>query len=588
MIRVTRNENSSGKVNVFWQSRNNFYKILEIVKSFVGAYRKDRLWRINTSDVFELCRKASRIKGETIHVDMDIYVDFSTHVKEQKSLIKLRDTLTGIDSGIKLQEPFALLPFQHVAVEFISQVRDGLIADKVGLGKTLSGLGSALKLYNDDVVDKCFIIMGATIMDKWQREIAKFLGLDSVILNGTRDDRTQKFLEWQKNDTLYAIISYDTIKKDWFDYMNVNTSNNFMIIMDEVQKIKNPGTKRAECCRSMSKHNKCQSRVGLSATYIETGLENLFGIMLTIDQQVFGESYMNFYMNFLEVDYMGKVTGYKNVELAHQKMRHKSVRRNKEMVQDQLNTFLPKVNENNLWVEPTKRQKELHNEIVDKAVSKIKDMEKADKINVTSAMTELGYLRQVAISAELIDEDSPESKKLDILKEILPEIIQDNKVVIFCFYTGFIDMMERELNKEGIKTYAMHGKRKEGATKNRQPVVDKFEASKDVNVLLTSDILKEGIDIPAASYVINMDILYNPAGMTQRNGRIDRLNQQAENIYVINIWCKGTYEEAMYDIIYNREELANQIMDGGVKETRHRKLTFKDMKAMLRKCGGKL
>jgi len=71
--------------------------------------------------------------------------------------------------------------------------------------------------------------------------------------------------------------------------------------------------------------------------------------------------------------------------------------------------------------------------------------------------------------------------------------------------------------------------------------------------------------------------------MVQRAGRIDRLNQTNENIFVINIWSESGIEKDMHDVVYKREELANQVMDDGFKEKRVRKLSFKDVKRMLRR-----
>jgi len=203
---------------------------------------------------------------------------------------------------------------------------------------------------------------------------------------------------------------------------------------------------------------------------------------------------------------------------------------------------------------------------------------------MATALTELIYLRQVSISTELIESTISSSVKMDALKDLLPELVEENKVVIFCFFTGFIDQMERELKKIGIKSIAMHGSRKEGLSKNRQDYIDKFQNSKDINVLLTSDICKEGVDLERTNYVINTDILWNPASMVQRMGRIDRLNQIHDNIYVINLWCNSGIEFHMWNVLYERQELANMIMDDGYKESRVKKFSFKDLKSMLKRA----
>jgi SNF2 family DNA or RNA helicase len=602
MVKFFRNVDSPHKVNVSWscRDRKNFYDILNIVKSFVGAYRKDRIWRISIDDARTCIDNLVEDTSETIHVDMEIFSSLFKNFKKKKSLKTLRNKLEGVDSGIELQGDFNLLPFQHVGVKFASIVKNLIIADKVGLGKTISGFCSAWKLKQDGVIEKALVVVPSSIKVKWARDIMKFLGEESHTLEGTPAQRTDVWRKWQNDDSTYCITSYDTIKRDVLQkvergydfneesYLAQYTKKNYAIILDEIQRVRNPVTARSKCCRVLSTYKKCTARIGLSATYIETGLEDLFGVMLVIDDSIFGNNVYAFDSQFIQRDYMGKINSYKNVDEAAERMQYVSVRRNKEMVKDQLNAMLPKVNENTLWLELTKKQKALTNQIITKTVDVLKNMEKTDKINMTTALTEIGYLRQVALSAEMIDPDVKESAKVDALIEMLPEIVEENKVVIFCFYTQFIDIMERDLKKAGINCYAMHGKRDEGQEKNRQKIVDEFSASKDTHVLIASDVLKEGIDIPAASYVINTDILWNPAGMIQRCGRIDRLNQQAENIYNVNLWGQGSIEEQMFEKVYERLEIANKVIDGGATEKRHRKVNFSDLKQMLRNMGGKI
>lgn len=593
MIQITVNPHSQSKANVVISSRNNFYNIKDIVKRLPGAYLKDKVWRINAEDVNGLLDKLKNFGQDSTHVDLELFKVVKHVFKRKEQLLSIRNKLEGIDCGIKLVEPYALLPFQHVGVEFINKIGSGIIADKVGLGKTLQGFCAAEKLRRQEKVKKCLIVVNSTMKEKWRRDIKKFLDVDAIILEGSRIKETapvkvrkekfHKFIE--DNDIFFAIISYDTLARDYEPYIESFKMKDFIVVFDEIQKCKNPETKRSKMCKQLSLKKECKARVGLSATYVETGMDNLFGVMLIIDENVFGHSYMNFANNYIEFDYLGRPTSFKNVDDATDRMQYSAIRRNKEQVKEQLNTLLPKVNENTLWVELENVQKKMYNQVLDRVIDAIQDMERAGKISTANAMSELIYLRQVCLSTELIESSIQSSAKVKLLTdELLPEIIEENKVVIFSFFTTFIDIIERELKKSKIECFAMHGKRSEGAAKNRQLMIDKFSDSKTVQVLVTSDILKEGIDIPAASYVINADILWNPAALIQRNGRIDRLNQQKENIYVINLWSKDTIEEAMYDVVFKREELAKQIIDGGISEQRHRKLSFKDIRSIISRC----
>jgi len=588
MVKIYRSKNTSlNRVDVEISSSDNFFAIKNTISSLIGSYydRADRVHKINIDDKDTLIQKLSKIDSEIIQVDLNIYEIAEIFGNKRKELLKLRTTLDGIDCGIKLINGYNLMPFQHIGVEFLYQCQKAILADKVGLGKTMQAFCAAYKLIQDDKAKKCIISVPATLKKKWKRDIKKFLGLDVVILEGSRDNRKTKFNKWLYTDDKFLIVSSDTLKIDWDNYMDSAMIDSFGVIIDEIQHFKNISTVRNKSLRAMIDNDKCKFRFGLSATYVETGLENLFGSMLIIDDTVFGKSFMSFAEKYIDYNYYtGGISGYKNIEDARDRMKFASIRRHKEQVKDQLRTNLPVINENTLWVELNKDQKEIYNDVLAKVLDKINNLVKADKINMATALTELIYLRQVSISTELIESTISSSVKMDALKDLLPELVEENKVVIFCFFTGFIDQMERELKKIGIKSIAMHGSRKEGLSKNRQDYIDKFQNSKDINVLLTSDICKEGVDLERTNYVINTDILWNPASMVQRMGRIDRLNQIHDNIYVINLWCNSGIEFHMWNVLYERQELANMIMDDGYKESRVKKFSFKDLKSMLKRA----
>ena len=582
MVRIFRNE-APNKMNVSFSSKDSFWAIKNVVNSFASQYDSDnKINIVNIDNIDQMIEKLLELKSELVQVDLDVYALARTFLDKKNNLLELRNTLAGIDCGVKLIDGYELLPFQHVGVEFLCQVQRGMVADKVGLGKTLQGFCAAYKMIKvHKKAEKCFILVSSTIRKKWQNDIKKFLGIYAPILNGSPAKRIQDFNDFLSGDDIFLIISDDTFKRDFEQYIENTINMNFGIICDEIQRARNALTLRSKALRKLSNNKFCQFRFGLSATYIETGLQDLFGVMMIIDDSIFGHSYYHFSNRYLKLDYMGKVVDYNNVDEARDKMRYVAVRRSKEMVKDQLKARLPTVNMNTLWVELTKEQKLVYNEVLKRVVENIQIAAKAERISMATVLSEIMYLRQVCVSPQLIGHASKSSIKMDTLVEILPDIIDENKVVVFSHFVGFVDLLEEQLGKMKIPCLAMHGQREEGKANTRQEYIDKFQQSKELKVLITSDILKEGVDIPAASYVINVDILWNPAAMIQRAGRIDRLNQEAENIYVYNIWSENTIEQSMFDVIYEREELATKIIDEGKIEYRVKKLSFKDIRKML-------
>jgi SNF2 family DNA or RNA helicase len=571
------------QISVAFHSKKHFFDILERVKRH-PCKREKRIWKVALTSLMDLLEDLDEIRQENVHMAFGIFKYFFAERKYFKELLKLRNSLQDIDCGVKLQNNFKLLPFQEVGVEFIHRVKHGIIADKVCLGKTVQALATTYKMWDWGEIEKVFVIVPSTIKRKWQNDTKKFFNIKAKILEGMPEVRKRIFQDFMNGDDIYLILSYDILRRDFDGYIKNFTPKLYAIVFDETQKLKNPNSQRSKYCKLFAENKYCMSRIGLSATYVETGLYDLFGAMLVINENIFGTSFTGFANKYLKLDFWGKVIGAKENGIidARNKMKYWSVRRRKPEVSDQLEALLPKMNEDTLWIEFSKPEKELYNQILDRVEDNLNNMEKARQVTSANAMTETGLLLQSCLSTEMFDYKEIVSSKINTLLEILPEIIEENKVVIFCHYVRFVDITERELKNAGISCLAMHGQRREGKVKNRQDMIDKFSDS-DIPVLITSDILSEGVDIPAASYVINMDILWNPAKMTQRAGRIDRLNQKAANIYVLNLLTVGTIEEGMNDVVYDRYNLALNVMDDGVEEDRIKRLTFKDIKKLLRR-----
>jgi len=76
-----------------------------------------------------------------------------------------------------------------------------------------------------------------------------------------------------------------------------------------------------------------------------------------------------------------------------------------------------------------------------------------------------------------------------------------------------------------------------------------------VDVLVCSDAASEGLNLQAASAVVNVDMPWNPAKVEQRIGRVDRIGQTADVVKVVNVWYPDTYEARMYRVLFERQHI---------------------------------
>ena len=121
------------------------------------------------------------------------------------------------------------------------------------------------------------------------------------------------------------------------------------------------------------------------------------------------------------------------------------------------------------------------------------------------------------------------------------------KVIVFSYFRATLDYLRERLGNDRIRTIVLHG-----GTPNKDEILREFRSSPEVDVLLSSEVGSEGIDLQFARVVINYDLPWNPMRVEQRIGRIDRLGQRAEKIHVVNLFYQDTIDARIYERLFER------------------------------------
>ena len=137
-----------------------------------------------------------------------------------------------------------------------------------------------------------------------------------------------------------------------------------------------------------------------------------------------------------------------------------------------------------------------------------------------------------------------EPKHDDKLKKLIRLLkskdLEEKKVIIFTEYADTARYLKKQLTEAGIEKLTQI----DSASKsNRAEVIKRFspyyngttsdvleeQGKKEICVLISTDILSEGLNLQDACRLINYDIHWNPVRLIQRIGRVDRrLNPQFE------------------------------------------------------------
>lgn len=100
----------------------------------------------------------------------------------------------------------------------------------------------------------------------------------------------------------------------------------------------------------------------------------------------------------------------------------------------------------------------------------------------------------------------------------------------------------KRLQSDGFDSVVVHG------GMDKQEALDRFERPAGPNILLSSEVAAEGVDLQFSSLVVNYDLPWNPAKIEQRIGRIDRIGQEESQILIWNL----VYEDTVDDRVYER------------------------------------
>lgn len=157
-----------------------------------------------------------------------------------------------------------------------------------------------------------------------------------------------------------------------------------------------------------------------------------------------------------------------------------------------------------------------------------------------------------------LDELWQNDSKYEELRSRLKSLFSQNrneKVVVFSYFQATIHYLRERLEQDDIRTIVLYG-----PTQNKDETVAEFRESKNKNVLLSSEVGSEGIDLQFARIVINYDLPWNPMRVEQRIGRIDRLGQQAEKIQVWNLFYENTIDARIYHRLFERLKIFEEAL----------------------------
>lgn len=441
------------------------------------------------------------------------------------------------------------LPHQLETAKQVIENMNGkaILADEVGLGKTIEA-GLILKEYMiRGLVKKVLILVPASLVTQWSMELNSKFFIPAI--------SQRKSYVWEQCDVV--VSSIDTAKRN--PHRDIIFKQDYdLIIIDEAHKLKNNKTKNYEFVQNLKK----KFCLLLTATPIQNRIEEIFNLV-----------------SLLKPGHLGSETAffekYKRDARSLNDNEHLKELVNKVMIRNRrADTGIEwtKRHVETIPIECTTEEKDLYESITDlksegnwvqtssfsvmtlqrEACSSreavfytLKNMLQK-KENPTPAFEE--QIQYLIKKVEAVQKNSKAEKALELIQKV------NDKVIIFTEYRATQMYLQWYLKQHGISSVPFRGGFKRG---KKDWMRELFQ--KHAQVLIATEAGGEGINLQFCNHIINFDLPWNPMRLEQRIGRIHRLGQE-KDVMIYNFAIKNTVEEHILKLLYEKIHLFEKVI----------------------------
>lgn len=488
-------------------------------------------------------REVEDFDGRVI-IEPEVY-DYAQTVKSraQRDTTR-RELLSKVEAGEARLDllKLPLYPYQAVGTLFLAFTERALLADDMGLGKTPMSLAAALLLRHWHGIKRVLIITPASVKPQWGREIERFTDESYVVVSGGPKKRAAQYEE----SAFFTVVNYELVLRDLEHIHNLDAD---LVVLDEAQRIKNWRAKTSQAIKELPR----PFAFVLTGTPLENRLEELYSIVEFLDDKLLGPPWQFMAQHVIQ-DEWGGIIGYKDLEGVRRAIAPILLRRRKADVLGDL----PERIDNDFWL-PLETEQERVYRPLEKQLTELLRLPEWGPQQSALALSLLTHLREAATAAQLVNPDVHSSSKLRELPALVEEIASEgHKMLIFSQWERMTRHAESALAKlESVKSVRLHGGL---AMRARQRIIEQFMIDPQTQVFISTDAGGLGLNLQAASFVINLDLPWNPARVEQRIGRAHRIGQ-TQPVNVINMIAQDTIEQRVLDVLYRKQELFEEILE---------------------------
>ncbi|MDA8441911.1 MAG: SNF2-related protein [Peptococcaceae bacterium] len=420
---------------------------------------------------------------------------------------------------------FSPLPHQiHTADRVVNQIGGrAILADEVGLGKTIEAGIIVKELIERKQVERVLILTPASLAPQWCMEMRDKFAL--YFYHNRRDHNWTYFS--------FIVASIDRAKRS--EQLKAISQAGFdLLIVDEAHRLKNCNTANYKAVQQIA----AKYLLLLTATPLHNNLKELYNLIELVKPGFSGD-YTRFAAEF-------------ETEGEH-RLNSVMIRNLKSELQDKL----PPRSVELVPITLTSAERDLYAAVNSyiKWEYRRRRNAKLSVLNLILLQREIcssSFAAQATLAKMGLDELAARAagvkhnSKADAVYELLQR--DNGRTIIFTQFKATQAYLYDFLAHLGVNALCYNGDLKAW---QRVWMRDEFQQSS--SVLISTEAGGEGINLQGANTVINYDLPWNPMRVEQRIGRVHRLGQ-TQTVQVYNLYAQDTVEELIVASL--REKIA--------------------------------
>lgn len=427
-------------------------------------------------------------------------------------------------------------PHQLAGIEFLLGHPRVVLADDVGLGKTVQTAAALAELAGRGQLGRCLVVAPAHLVSQWRDELVRWVPALAVSLFSPL---RRKGAAAPTEPADVVVGSYELITRK---AQLVVGSGYRTVVLDEASGLKGGGVEHAAIRWVTAVAERV---IALTATPFENDLVETYNVLQTLHlPDLWGP--IEFNQRFVRWSEPWVNSAGRRVEA-----------RPIGVVEDQIPALRDYLRPHYLRrtaaevALPLPRRVGEHIRYIPLLPAQQAALAKAEY-----ERDELARHRAREAACTVVDGRS--SKAEAAVAELLTRPA-DQKVVIWAFHRAHLDVLEALLDRCGIRRVRIDGPKPPLA---RARALRRFREDPTVRVLLGTDAFASGLNLQHADFMISLGVSHNPGKEAQREGRIRRIGSPHADYQHLVLLNDTPHERRKVEILRRKEADATTVFGG--------------------------